>query len=81
MSTVLGVLAVGDLRPIRPEDDPPQGLTGIHGRIHCAATPDTPEDGYSETDMIVVKNFLNTLAEIALAVAARQGAMKTDDQD
>ena len=72
---------MGDLRPIRPENDPPQGLTGIHGRIHCAATPDTPEDGYSEADMIVVKNFLNTLAEIALAVAARQGAMKTDDQD
>ncbi len=72
---------MGDVRPIRPEDDPPQGLTGIHGRIHCAATPDTPEDGYSEADMIVVKNFLNTPAEIALAVAARQGAMKTDDQD
>ncbi len=81
MSTASRVVAVGDLRPIRPEDDPPQGLTGIHGRIHCAATPDTPEDGYSEADMIVVKNFLNTLAEIALAVAARQGAMKTDDQD
>ena len=81
MSTASRVVAVGDLRPIRPEDDPPQGLTGIHGRMHCAATPDTPEDGYSEADMIVVKNFLNTLAEIALAVAARQGAMKTDDQD
>ena len=80
MSTASRVVAVGDLRPIRPEDDPPQGLTGIHGRIHCAATPDTPEDGYSEADLIVVKNFLNTLAEIALAVAARQGAMKTDDQ-
>ena len=72
---------MGDLRPIRPENDPPQGLTPIHGRIHCAATPDTLEDGYSEADMIVVKNFLNTLAEIALAVAARQGTMETDDQD
>ena len=72
---------MGDVRPIRPDDDRPRGLTGIHGRIHCAATPDTPEDGYREADMIVVKNFLNTLAEIALAVAARQGALKTDDQD
>ena len=72
---------MGDIRPIRSETTPPQGLTGIHGRIHCAATPDTPEDGYSEADMIVVKNFLNTLAEIALAVAARQGTAKTDEQD
>ena len=31
--------------------------------------------------MIIVKTFLNTLAEVALAVAARQGTMKTDDQD
>ena len=81
MSTASRVVAVGDLRPIGPEIVSLKGLTGIHGRIHCAATPDTPEDGYSEADMIVVKNFLNTLAEIALAVAARQGAMKTDDQD
>ena len=72
---------MGDVRPIRHEDDPPKGLTGIHGRIHCAATPDTPEDGYSEADMIIVKNSLNTLAEVALVVAARQGTMKTDDQD
>ncbi len=73
---------MGDVRPIRFEDDdPPKGLTPIHGRIHCAATPDTPEGEYSETDMIIVNNFLNTLAEIALAVAARQGTMKTDDQD
>ncbi len=81
MSMALGVAAVGDVKPIRPENDLPQGLTGIHGRIHCAATPDTPEEEYSETDMIVVKNFLNTLAEIALAVAARQATVKMDDQD
>ncbi len=81
MSTAAGVAAVGDVRPIRPEDDPPQGLTGIHRRIHSAATPDTREEGYSEADMIIVKNFLNTLAEIALAVAARQGTMETHDQD
>ena len=81
MSTPSEVAAVGDMRPIRPEDDPPQGLTSIHGRIHCAATPDTPEDGYSEADMIIVKNFLNTLVDVALAVAGRQGPMKTDDQD
>ena len=63
------------------ENGVPQGLTCIHSRIHCAATQVTPEDGYSETDMIVVNNFLNTLAEVALAVAARQSTMRTDDQD
>ncbi len=72
---------MGDMRPIRSETASPEGLTPIHGRIHCAATPDTPEDEYSEADMIIVKNFLNTLAEIALAVAARQSTGKTDDQD
>ena len=72
---------MGDVRPNGPEDYPPQGLTGVHARIHCAATPDTTEDGYSETDIIIVNNFLNTLAEIALAVASRQGTVKTDEQD
>ena len=72
---------VRDMRPIRLEDGASRGLTPIHPRIHCAATPDAPEGGYSETDMIVINNFLNTLAEIALAVAARQAAEKTDDQD
>ena len=63
-----------------PQNGVPQGLTCIHSRIHCAATQDTCGDGLSETDMIVVNNFLNTLAEVALAVAARQRTMKTDDQ-
>ena len=71
---------MGEITPINRSDGASQGLTPIHPRIHCAATPDTPEDGYSETDMIVVNNFLNTLAEIALAVAARQGTENTDDQ-
>ena len=48
-----------------------KGLTPIPQRIHWAATPDAPEGGYSEADMIVVTNFLNTLAEVALAVASR----------
>ena len=81
MSTVSGVVAVGDLRPIRSVADLPQGLTSIHGRIQCSATPDTTEEEYSENDMIVVRHFLNTLAEIALAVAARQSTMRSDEPD
>ena len=35
--------------------------------------------GYSETDLIIVNNFLNALAEIALAVAIRN-AKRSDEQ-
>ena len=59
--------------PVHPQEDPSEGLTSIHGRIHCAATEDTTEDEYSETDQIIIQNFLNTLAEIAVAVASRKG--------
>ncbi len=50
---------------------PEKGLTSIHGRIHCAATPDTtePED---ELDSIAIDHFLDTLAEVAMAVARRR---------
>ena len=50
------------------------GLTPIHGRIHCAATPDTtePED---ELDSIAIDHFLDTLAEVAMAVARRRAQL------
>ena len=53
------------------EDDPLEGLTSIHRRIHCAATPDTnePED---ELDIIAIGNFLDALADVALAVTRRR---------
>ena len=47
------------------------GLTPIHRRIHCAATPDTIGDG-SELDQLAVDNFLDALAEVALVVARRR---------
>ena len=50
---------------------PETGLTPIHRRIHCAATPDTNE-GANELDIINVDNFLDTLAEVALAIARRR---------
>jgi hypothetical protein len=55
-------------------------LTPIHRRIHCAATQDANEGEYSEADNIIVRNFLNTLAEVALAVAIRN-AQRYDEQD
>ena len=75
----MGGPVVGDLRPIRSETASSTGLTCIHDRIQCCATQDNDEV-YSETDLIIVNDFLNTLAEIALAVAARN-TRGQDDQD
>jgi hypothetical protein len=64
--------------PVPPQNDRSEGLTCIHARIHCVATPDTGEE-HSEADLIIINNFLNTLAEIALAVASREAGQHTDD--
>ena len=69
--------AVGELRPVQHRNGAAEGLTCIHPRIHCAATPDTQPE-YSETDLIIVNNFLNTLAEVAMAVASRNA--RDDEQ-
>ena len=57
-----------------PRSGVPDALTGIHGRIHCAATPDATEhDGHeTELDRIAIDNLLDTLTEIALAIARRR---------
>ena len=70
---------MGDLRPLRSDTPPSKGLTPIPRRIHCGATQDATEGGYSEADMIIVKNFQNALAEVALAVAIRNA--QRDEQD
>ena len=45
-------------------------LTCIHRRIHCT---DTESEGeLSEQDKIIVEAFLDTLSEVALAVASRR---------
>jgi hypothetical protein len=40
--------------------------------IHETYTLSNTEDGYDEVDRLAVKHFLNTLAEIALAIASRK---------
>ena len=52
------------------ESNDQEALTCIPG-IHCAATPDTLE-GQDALDQIAIDNFLDTLAEVALAVAQRK---------
>ena len=71
---------MGDLRQIRPQNDSPNGLTGIHPRIHCTAT-NGQEDLKSDADRIIVHHFLSTLAEIALAIAHRRADRRNRDDD
>ncbi len=48
-----------------------QALTSIPGSIHCAATPEDLKE-QDELDEIASNNFLDTLAEVAMAVANRR---------
>ena len=50
---------------------PETGLTPIHRRIHCAATLDTFADA-NELDVIAREIFIDTLAEVTLAIARRK---------
>ncbi len=58
-------------------DGPPEefslekGLTPIHRRIHCAATPYASEFTH-EIEQIAIDHLLDTLADIALAIARRR---------
>ena len=47
-------------------------LTIIHGAYTLSTTP----EGASKGDDLMVKNLLNTLAEVALSVAQRKQRMK-----
>ena len=76
---------LGDLDNIREfprnvEDSAPNGLTGIPLPIHCPATQTSGRSEYDELDCIQIDNFLDTLADVALAIAAREQA-ETKNQD
>ena len=55
-----------------PESGDPKALTRIPTRIHCVATRngDTPELG-GDVDSLMIEHFLDTLVDIATAVAER----------
>ena len=53
------------------KSDGKKALTCIHRGIHCGATPDELE-AEDELDQIAIQHFLDTLAEVALAVARRR---------
>ena len=51
-------------------------MTPIHQRIHCAATRDTIADA-NELDVIAREIFIDTLAEVAMAIARRKIELET----
>jgi hypothetical protein len=54
---------------VNPENISPDPLTRIRNPYTLSPTPKE----HGEAEDLVVKHFLQTLAEIALAVASRQG--------
>ena len=66
--------ALGWARQPKPRSGAPDALTPIHRRIHFPATPDATEHDEDETelDRIAIDNLLDTLAEIASAIARRR---------
>ncbi len=55
----------------QPKPNGQKALTSIPEGIHCAATPEDL-NGQDELDEIAIDHFLDTLAEVALAVANRR---------
>ncbi len=64
---------------VQPSNSALNGLTGIPKSIHCPATQDECEAGY-ELNEIAIDHFLDTLAEIALSIAARELSEKHDQE-
>ncbi len=55
----------------QPKSNGQNALTSIPEGIHCAATQEDPK-GNDELDDIAINHFLDTLKEVALAVANRK---------
>ena len=65
--------------PVSPPERGPEGLTSIPRRIHWPAT-DAGHGEYSEADTVIIQDFIETLAEVAMAVAAPRGKQRQHEQ-
>ncbi len=61
----------------KPENQEEKALTCIHPSYTLF---DTPEPDLNETESLMVKNFLNTLAEVSLSIASRNGRKDGESQ-
>ena len=59
-----------------PEESQNGRLTGTSPSVHCPATP-VGSEAIVDLDRADIERFLETLAEVALAVASRR--LQTDD--
>ena len=72
---------MGDVVPMKGGKHASKGLTPrIRASIHSPAT-EVQEDSSSDADKIIVRNFLNTLAEIALSVVSRRRDRERSNDD
>ena len=67
-------------KPINAVDSAQNGLTSIHQGIHWPATHISGGSNTDELDRIAVEAFLDALADVALAIAAREHAEKNDQE-
>ena len=61
---------------MKPKENSPDNEKKVLTSIHGAYTLSTTPEGDRKSDDQMVQNFLNTLAEVALAVAQRKQRMK-----
>jgi len=54
----------------KPENREEKALTCIHPSYTLS---DTLEPDSNETESLIVKNFLNTLADVSISIASRNG--------
>ncbi len=69
-----------DENAVNAVDSVENGLTCIPQRIHWPATHISGGSDTHELDRIAVDNFLDTLADVALAIAAREHSEKKDQE-
>ena len=63
-----------------PALSPSNGLTGIPSAIHWPATHISGGSDTHELDRIAVEAFLDVLADVAIAIAAREHSEKNDQE-
>ena len=66
--------------PVKAVDSASNGLTGISNPIHWPATHISGGSDTHELDRIAVEAFLDTLADVAISIAAREHAEKKDQE-
>jgi hypothetical protein len=55
-----------------------KALTRIQQMYTLSNTPEPDDDINSEVNQIMVYNFINTMAEVALSIANRKNALKQE---